>query len=1347
MASPIHAEATTSLVVQIVDDEQPVRNLWWHFLSETDGLRRIEATASTRCASRGASWHRCLDNDAAAVAGAEPWYGDCPYAIAVAKRICAPYRLKSNCLLWMGEMNQHSRSSPAPDQPYHRQVFRRSSGLLPIVCGMRGTGRFLLTLAAATCLMLASRRSSALDTGRDLGDYMHRTWQLEQGLPHDTVHALYQSRDGFIWVGTQGGLARFDGRTFTAYTKRNTDAIREGSVRGIAEDASGALWFSTTGAGLVRMKDGRFSRFTTSEGLASNETGPLLTSHDGTLWISNEAVSSYKDGRFTTYSFERDAGIVRVAAEDESGVWLSTLTGLKRTQDGRTPTVYSAANGLRSDVVTAVCKGRDGSLFIATPRGLHRVRAGVIEVEPLWKEASPEITAMLEDRDGGLWLGTTAGLYRLANRRLTAYDVRESLSREWILALLETRDGSLWVGTRSGLHQLWVPRFATLTDGSGQNRIESLVEARDGVVWVAKQHGLSRYVDGRMTPALIPEIPATEELYGLHADSAGTLWVGGATGLYRKDGERWSVVRDEGGRPFGVRGLCVAAGGAQWMALRSGQGVRRLEGGRWTTFTAAEGLPSDDAYNVACLSSGVYVGTVGGLARFKDERFRAFTAHDGLPHSYVRTLYEDADGTLWIGTRGGLARMRGDQIVAFTLKQGLPDDVIVSIAEDEQQNLWIGCTRGVFRVAKKDLDRVAAGAASTVAARLFSRSDGLRAGEVRGSFQPSVLRRADGSLWFASPAGLAVILKPADTPIESGAPTTFIEQTQVDGRELDVTRTDGAEAGPGAGDVAFSFTALEYRAPEAIRFRYRLDGIDSDWVDAGSRRAAYYTRLPPGSYVFRAIAANGDGVWSPQEARVTFRLKPRWYQRSAFRGAAALFALAALVVAYRSAMARARKRERARLDQHAAEPLRSPADLEVAAALEHERGERRRLEEALRSSEEAVRQAQKVETVGLLASGVAHDFNNLLGVMTGFAEMAQVDLPAEHRAQGRIAQILKAGERAAALTRQLLAFSRRQALKPQTLNLGPVVLGMTDMLQRLIGEHIHLETHLAPDLAPVCIDPGQLEQLLMNLAINARDAMIDGGTLTIETAAVPLASGISPDASAIPAGGYSVVSVSDTGSGMDEAARAQLFEPFFTTKAEGKGTGLGLATVHRIVQQNGGHITVKSRVGAGARFDVYFPAIAKGAPTLDEQGAIPARKESAAAPLQTILLVEDEEVLRDVVAEILRAADYTVLAAADGQEALELARKARIGLVLTDVVMPSMNGRELVERLALTHPELRVVFMSGYTDDVIGHHHVVERGALFLAKPFPTAELLKTIDEALAAPAYRAAESPVSLGG
>jgi two-component system, cell cycle sensor histidine kinase and response regulator CckA len=386
--------------------------------------------------------------------------------------------------------------------------------------------------------------------------------------------------------------------------------------------------------------------------------------------------------------------------------------------------------------------------------------------------------------------------------------------------------------------------------------------------------------------------------------------------------------------------------------------------------------------------------------------------------------------------------------------------------------------------------------------------------------------------------------------------------------------------------------------------------------------------------------------------------------------------------------------------------------------------ERRRLEEQFR-------QAQKMEAVGRLAAGVAHDFNNLLTAILGTTDLMIEDVPADHPNREGLLDIRGAAERAAVLTRQLLTFSRQQVVSPRVLRLNELITDLVKLLRRLLGEDVTIATALTPDCGPVKADPGQLEQVIVNLSVNARDAMPNGGRLMLETKNVDLDGDYPTERVTIPAGRYVMLAVTDTGTGMDAKTKARIFEPFFTTKPVGKGTGLGLATVYGVVQQSGGYIWLYTEPGHGTSFKIYLPRV----DAVETETAAEASLAGVLDGSETVLVAEDEEAVRQIIEKALDAHGYRVLSARDGAEALERASvyAGQIDLLVTDVVMPDMNGRELSRRLVETRPNLRTLYLSGYTDDAILHRGVLQQGVAFLQKPFSLRMLARKVREVIEA--------------
>jgi PAS domain S-box-containing protein len=1281
--------------------------------------------------------------------------------------------------------------------------------------------RRLLTLLVVATTSAAHPRGAHAQAllrpggARALTQYAVDRWDDRQGLPQNSVQALAQTRDGYLWLGTQSGLVRFDGMRFTTWGRNTTPALPRPYIWALAPDRDGSLWIGTEEGGLVHFAGGRFTAYTPAQGLPESWVASLRQDRAGTLWIGTlgGGLARLRAGRVTalgtgpgrpgknvmaiqedpggTVWIGSEAGLHRVSGDTTiavplppgsggvkaiapargGGLWLATGAGLQRYEGGRVTRTYAAADGLPAGTVTSLWEDGTGSLWIAGSAGLARL-AGA-RITPLPPEQLPRVglEVMLADAEGNLWLGTSgAGVARLRESEIVPFGSREGLPSDAVYPVMQTRGGSLWVGTADA-------GLAVVGEGGRVRRIDKASGA----------------------------LPS-DFVFSLAQDSAGAVWVGTMNGLVRMEGERLTRFgKAEGLLALQVRAIAPTGDGTLWIG--TGKGLQRLLPAPAATFTRAQGLLDDFVATLYLDRDGsLWIGSRQGVTHLDRGRFTRYSRAQGLPDAVVSALHRTRDGTLWAATGAGLARLRGGRFQTFGADDGLCDEELNSLLEDRRGRLWLSSNRGIFALAPGEVDAYARRALPRLPCSLYGRAEGMPSRETNGGVNPAGWATREGSLVFPTIGGLAAF-DPERLRMRLPAPPVAIEEVLADGRPV----VDG-QVRAGTHQLEVHFTALSFRASEKIRFRYRLEGLDDEWVDAGTRRTAYYSPLPPGRYTLRVSARHPDGGWSEGGPALELRVRHRFHETLWFRlGAAALVPLVAFA-AYRRRIERLVSRQRAlmrlvdertlaearfrdlfdnaadavfttdaagrvtALNRRAQQitgydagqardlPLRTllpdgeagtraaqawmagaaaglPTELvardgarvpvEVSTRIVEEDGVTVGTQAIVRDVrdrnelEQQLRQAQKMEAVGQLAGGVAHDFNNLLTVIRGGSELVLHELPAGSEVRDDVEMVINAANRATALTRQLLAFSRKEVVQPRPLDLHRVVQNLVPMLRRMIGEHIAIAAQAAPEPAWIVADPGQVEQVLVNLAVNARDAMPAGGTLTIRTGTVQAAG--PPGA---PPLRHVRLSVTDTGQGMDEATQARIFEPFFTTKPAGLGTGLGLSTVYGIVQQAGGTLRCISSPGAGTTFQIQFPFAAPGAAA---DGHDPAGGEDARPGSETILLVEDDAALRKLAVRILEKAGYAVLAASEGAAALQAAaaHKGFIDLLVTDMVMPGMSGRALADALKARRPRMRVLLMSGYSDDERLRPDTLAGETRFLQKPFTVEGLAAAVREVL----------------
>jgi ligand-binding sensor domain-containing protein/signal transduction histidine kinase len=732
-------------------------------------------------------------------------------------------------------------------------------------------------------LLLAGAQALALDPTRDLSQFKVHVWLTESGLPQNSVHSITQAKDGYVWIATEEGLARFDGIKFTIFDKQNTPQLKSNDIRVLLEDRRGALWIGTTD-GLVRLLDSKFTAFSTQDGLPSNVIDSLYEDHKDALWIATSAgIVNFNNGVFSPAAPQREFPRDRVQAlfEDREGaLWIGSAEGLVRSKDGAV-TRFTRQDGLAGDGVVSISEDKDGHLWIGTTDGLSQLEGNRF-VTYTTRDGLPNnrIISLAVDREGSVWIGTAGGLSRFADKHFSSFRAGDGLANEIILSIFEDHEGSLWIGTESGgLNLLKDKKFTTYTskEGLSSDLIKSIYEDRKGNIWIGTNGGgLSLLKDGKFTTYTTADGLSSNVVLALFGDGDGNLWIGTPDGLNRfRDGKFKTFTSADGLANDFVRSIYADHSGNLWIGTRGG--LTRLRGEHFNIYTTADGLPNDFVGTIYEDAQGnIWIGTLGGLSKLKDEKFTTYTTRDGLSSEVVISLHEDAEGAMWIGTSGGgFNRLKQGKLTAYTTRNGLPDDVVYSILEDRQNNLWLSSNKGIFRVSKKELDDLANGNVGSIIPVLYGPADGMITRECSGGGHPAAWRGADGKLWFATIKGVAMI-DPERIKLNDQPPPVAIEQIRVDDESISPAQT--IELPPGKSRLDFYYTAPSFVAPEKVRFKYKLEGFDSDWVDGGTRRVAYYTNLRPGRYKFRVIASNNDGLWSPTGATFDLYLKPHFYQ-------------------------------------------------------------------------------------------------------------------------------------------------------------------------------------------------------------------------------------------------------------------------------------------------------------------------------------------------------------------------------------------------------------------------------------------------------------------------------------
>jgi len=746
--------------------------------------------------------------------------------------------------------------------------------------------RLIGVLVAASCITASAL---ALDPSQPLSRYVHQVWTTDQGLPQNSVYAVVQTRDGYLWLGTDEGLVRFDGLRFNVFDRTNTPAITDPFIFALHEAPDGSLWAGTDRGGLIRYRAGQFSHYGPDRGLPAGRIQALASDAHGTLWVGlrGAGVARFDGDRFTVLSAKdglASDNVLAVFVDSDGTLWVGTDAGLDRFEKGRFVHVQPA-DGLPPGGVRAIHEDRshrlwigilggalgarfhDGALCVKTAGGFSVVSTGA---------GLPSIAVMTltDDRDGNLWLGTAGGgIVRVRDGRLESWLLGDTPSDDMVYALTEDREGNLWIGTQpGGLHRLRNSRFVTIEkrDGLTDEVIESLLQDHHGIMWIGTHAGgVCRLESGGPTCLTTREGLAHDRVNAMLEDPDGGMWLGTEGGLNRLHDGTFARYTTADGLPVDhVNALLRSGAGDLWIGTWGG-GVARMTGSH-IDHPGTTGRYVNVMYQRR--SGDIWIGTTEGLAIWTGGRMVDATHDLGMPSS-VEAIYEDRDDNVWIGTRrDGLFLYKDGRLTQYTTASGLYDNLVGTLLEDDSGYLWMTCNKGIFRVLRQELLAVAAGRRARIASRAFDTDDGLKNREC--DFGQGRWKATDGRLWFATVGGVAVI-DPAGLASSSEPARVHIEHLLADGDDVPVDPPPSIRYD--TRHIEFRFVGLSLSAPLRVRYRYRLERFDPDWIDGGDSRVAQYTNLAPGSYRFLVIASNGDGLWNPEPESIAFTVaSPVW---------------------------------------------------------------------------------------------------------------------------------------------------------------------------------------------------------------------------------------------------------------------------------------------------------------------------------------------------------------------------------------------------------------------------------------------------------------------------------------
>lgn len=1058
----------------------------------------------------------------------------------------------------------------------------------------------ILTLCAALVMNIHAQRSSAVP---EFSSYVITNFTADNGLPQNTVDLVTQTSDGYIWIGTYAGLARYDGNKFIHFNRSITPAFKINHVTTLIEDKSGTVWIGTNGGGVVRYAHHAFAGINEINGGGKEFIRTFLYDGNDNILVGTERGGILKmaaddEGNllsvtpYNTADLPENFLLRTIVRDTLNRILLATDIGLIIIDNGRSR-IITTENGLPNNSITTLTVDRNGDIWAGTQNGLARIHGETVTTYTTSNGLTTNaIRTLFVDNNNIVWIGTDGGgLNRFTGpsgrKNFDALTTDDGLVNNFIRTIFQDRENNIWIGTRNGLTQIHIRKFELFGKKAGlsDSYARTVFEDSKHRIWVGMNGtGLNRLDSSGVRIWNSDKDFPNKFIRALYEDKDGVMWIGtDGGGVIRfderkKPGAQFSrLTTAQGLTENYIRAIQPGFENDIWIATYGG-GISRIKGDSILPLTTKQGLADDNVLAmVRTRDNTIWVGTNGGgINKFTPGKIETFTTAKGLSNNFILSLYVDNDNVVWAGTNGGgINRIAGNDVQVFSTKNGLREDVTLMMMEDDNGYMWIGGNQGITRIKKSDFDAISNNTIKRFPKIDFGRSDGLQNAEISGVSNPCIIKSADSKIWFTTVGGLARV-DPNRLIEETSSLPLHIEEIHAGGEIFYPDSLITLKAGTNA--IEFHYTSVSYVAPERIRFRYRLIGFNDEWVDAGTRRTAYYTNLPPGKYTFSVSTSTDDGSWSEHESTASIVLEPFFYQTNYFIalvGFGLVLIGAGLYALRTSNIHRHAKELKLVVDERTQDLVAAKEKIEEhLLEVESARDELARINARLDKANK-----EKSDLLGILS----HDFKNKVVNLNQFART----INEESKELGRVNDHAQLMEQTTHYMLRLI----EDTLSSSALEKGELVFtkARVDIVQLtelvVLKNRINLQQKSQSiefsSLIEKCMVSGSdrwLNEALDNLVNNASKFSKAGSTIRVSMDATEL---------------NVTIRIKDEGPGLTDDDKKQLFQQFKRLSAQPTGgeisTGLGLAIVQKIIDMHNGKVWAESTYGEGSTFIIELP--------------------------------------------------------------------------------------------------------------------------------------------------------------